>query len=58
MLVGPVREMRRPMSKMCHQLAGGRRQIVTRSGQNSWTVDETVYVISASKLASGFEQAV
>jgi len=53
-----VREMRRPMSKMCHQLAGGRRQIVTRSGQNSWTVDETVYVISASKVASGFEQAV
>jgi hypothetical protein len=46
------------MSKMCHQLAGGRRQIVTRNGQNRWLVDETVHTISASKQASGFEQAV
>jgi hypothetical protein len=34
MLVGPVRELRRPMSKMCHQLAGSCRLIVTHSGQN------------------------
>ena len=32
--VRPTQEMQRPMSKMCHCLAGSRWWIVTRSGQN------------------------
>jgi hypothetical protein len=58
MLVGPVREMRRPMSKMCHHLAGSCRLIVTPSGQSGRDEGRTVLTFSASKRASGFEQAV
>ena len=57
-LVGPVREMRRPMSKMCHYLAGSCRLIVTPSGQSGRDEGRTVLTFSASKQASGFEQAV
>jgi hypothetical protein len=58
MLVGPMREMRRPMSKMCHHLAGSCRLIVTPSGQNGSDGGRTVHTFSASKQALGFEQAV
>jgi hypothetical protein len=57
-LVGPVREMRRSMSKMCHHLAGSCRLIVTPSGQSGRDEGRTVLTFSASKQASGFEQAV
>ena len=58
MLVGPVREMRRPMSKMCHYLAGSCRLIVTPSGQSGRDEGRTVLTFSASKQASCFEQPV